>query len=48
MDKSGEEGKHGGAWGNTQFPYLLGWGLGGILRCLLQVPSLEAKSRKVL
>ena len=33
MDKSGKEGKHGGCWGTILFPYLLGLGLGGILRC---------------
>lgn len=33
-----------GAWG--MFPYLLGLGLGGALRCLMQMPSLDAKARK--
>lgn len=32
MDKCKEEEKHGRGWGNISFPYLLGWGLGGVLR----------------
>lgn len=45
MDKCKEEEKHGRGWGNISFPYLLGWGLGGVLRGWGGA-SLGAKARK--
>lgn len=46
MDKSRKEWKHEECWETILFPYLLGLGLEGVLRCLMQVPTLDAKARK--